>query len=180
LSVPEAVPTPVDVAQHPAHVPRPRVIHNSRLLCWGTIFVGICSAFIGVCMMFMIVTLLTPWSALSFMRVLGAVQWALGGLMMCMMCPALWKWGQAMLHKTVKLDEQGADFSLGTSKDPRHVFLPWEQIESVVHKRVGNAQQFTVTASDGSYAQFTSYTFFRPRHVARLISERAGKPIQSA
>jgi hypothetical protein len=168
------------VPLQPAHFPRPHVLHNSRLVCWGTIFVGICSVFIGICMMFIVISVLTPWSALSFMRVLAAVQWGLGGVAMCAMCPALWKWGRGMLHKKVRLDEHGADFSLGTSKDPCHVFLRWDLIESIVQKRVGGAQQFTVTASDGSYAQFTSYTFFRPRHVARLIAERAGKAIQSA
>ena len=52
-------------------------------------FIGVCSVFIGICMMLMVVSLLTPWSALSFMRVLAAVQWGLGGVAMCMMCRAL-------------------------------------------------------------------------------------------
>lgn len=154
------------------------VLRNSRIVCWITMGVGVCSAFIGVCMMLMIVSLLTPLSAISFMRVLAAVQWGLGGFLMCILCPALWKWGRGMLEKRVILDERGVDFNLGTRKSPQELLMAWGQVTRVQQKRVGNAQQFTVTGADGSYASFTSYTFFRPRRVARLIAVRAGIEIQ--
>jgi hypothetical protein len=161
-----------------SHRAKTIVLHNSRLVCWLTMGMGVCSAFIGVCMMLMIFSLLTPISAISFMRVLAAAQWALGGLLMCLMCPALWKWGLQMMRKKVKLDERGVDFSLGTKKEPIELFMEWAQVASVKQKRVGNARQFTITGADGSYAQFNSYTFFRPRHVAKMIAERAGLVVQ--
>jgi hypothetical protein len=69
------------------------VLHNSRLVCWLTMGMGIISVFMGICMMLMEVSLLFPLSAITFMRVFAAIQWGLGGFLMCMMCPWLWKWG---------------------------------------------------------------------------------------
>jgi len=157
---------------------RTGIVRNSRLVCWFTFGVAIVSAFLGVCMMLMIISVLTPLSAISFMRVLAALQWGLGGVMFCFMCPALCQWCLRMLHVQLKLDEKGADFLLGTRKKPEELFMPWEQILRVEQKRVGNVQQFTVTARDGSIAQFNSYTFFRPARAARIIAERAGLTVQ--
>jgi hypothetical protein len=156
----------------------PVVLRNSRLRCWGTMGIGVCSLFIGICMMLMVISMFTPLSALSFMRVLAAAQWGLGGFMMCYMCPWLWKWARVMASHTVKLDERGVDFNLGTKRKPIELFMAWTEIVSVQQKRVGNAQQFTITGTDGSYASFSSYTFFRPKKVARMIAERVGQTIQ--
>jgi hypothetical protein len=157
-----------------AHRARTVVLHNSRLVCILTMAMGVICAFLGVCMMLMIVSLLTPLSAIGFMRVLAAAQWGLGGVVFVMGCPALWKWGLRMLHKRVKMDERGVDFVLGTKKEPIELFMPWENIASITQKRVDNGQQFTVTGADGSFAQFSSTSFFRPMRVARMIAERAG------
>ena len=163
------------IAEHRArHV----VLHNSRLVCWMTMGIGVCSVFIGICMVLMVFSVLTPLSVISFMRVLAALQWGLGGILFCYMCPALWKWGTGMMHKRVKLDERGADFSLGTKKKPVQCFMPWDDIVAVKQQRVGNAQQFTIQGTEGSFAQFSSYTFFRPKRVARMIAERVGQTIQ--
>ena len=60
------------IAEHRArHV----VLHNSRLVCWMTMGIGVCSVFIGICMVLMVFSVLTPLSAISFMRVLAAAQW---------------------------------------------------------------------------------------------------------
>jgi hypothetical protein len=141
---------------------------------------GICSMFIGLCMMLMAGSLLFPASTLSFMRVLAAVQWGLGGLVMCLMCPWMWRWGARMMHYQVKLDERGADFNLGTTKKPREVFMAWEQVISVQQKRIGNGLQFTILGTNGSSATYTSYTFFRPGRVAKMIAGRAGLTIQKS
>jgi hypothetical protein len=154
------------------------VLRNSRLLCWGTMGIGICSLIIGLCMVLMVFSVLTPLDAISFMRVLAALQWGLGGLMMGYMCPALWKWGQTMANYTVKMDDRGVDFNLGTKKKPVELFMAWDNVASVEQKRVGNAQQFTITGKDGSFARFSSYTFVRPKKIARMIAERVGQTIQ--
>jgi hypothetical protein len=154
------------------------VLCNSRIVCWLTMFMGICALFIGLCMMLLAASFFIPTSALNFGRVLSALQWGLGGVIMCLMCPWLWRWGSRMINFKVKLDERGADFKLGTKKKPRTLFIPWEQVASIQQKRVGNAQEFSILGSDGSRASFTSRTFFRPGKVARIIAERAGLAIQ--
>jgi hypothetical protein len=156
----------------------PVVLRNSRLLCWSTMGIGICSLLIGICMVLMVFSLFTPLGAFSFLRVLAAAQWGLGGVVMGYMCPVLWNWGQTMASHTVKLDEQGVDFNLGTKKKPLELFMPWDNVASVEQKRVGNAQLFTISGKDGSVAQFSSYTFVRPKKVARMIAERVGQTIQ--
>lgn len=161
-----------------AYLTEPVTLQNSRIACWLTFVVAIVSAFLGVCMMLMVVSVLTPLSAISFMRVLAAVQWGLGGVMFCLMCPSLCQWCLRMLHYKIQLDEKGAEFLLGTRTKPQELFMPWAQITRIEQKRVNNAQQFTITAQDGSYAQFNSYTFFRPGHAARMVAERAGLAIQ--
>jgi hypothetical protein len=154
------------------------VLHNSRLVCMGVMGIGVCSALIGICMVLMVFSVLTPLSEISFMRVLAALQWGLGGVMFVYLCPALWKWGMGMMHKRVKLDERGANFSLGTKKKPVDLFMLWDDIVAVKQQRVGNAQQFTIQGTEGSFTQFSSYTFFRPKRVARMIAERVGQTIQ--
>jgi hypothetical protein len=129
-------------------------------------------------MVLMVFSVLSPLSAIGFMRVLAAAQWGLGGVMFVYMCPALWKWGLGMMHKRVKLDERGVDFSLGTKKKPVEMFMPWDEIVAVKQQRVGNAQRFTIQGAEDSYVQFSSYTFFRPKRVARMIAERVGQTIQ--
>jgi hypothetical protein len=121
---------------------------------------------------------LTPLGEFSFMRALAATQWGLGGVMMCYTCPALWKWGQTLAGHSVKLDERGVDFNLGTKNKPLELFMAWDNVALVEQKRVGNAQQFTITGKDGSLAQFSSYTFVRPKRIARMIAERVGQTIQ--
>jgi hypothetical protein len=162
-----------------AHRAKKVVLHNSPVWCWGIMLMGVCAAFIGICMMLMVISVLSPLSAISFMRVLAAAQWGLGGFMMCYLCKSLWQIGRRMAHKKVKLDERGADFTLGTKKQPIELFMEWSDVASVTQKRVGNIQEFTVTGKDGSFARFNSYSFVRPKKVAHLIAERAGQTIQA-
>ena len=69
------------------------VLRNSRIVCWMTMGMGVISVGLGICMMLIVFTLLFPLSAITFMRVLAAAQWGLGGFLMCMMLPWVWKWG---------------------------------------------------------------------------------------
>jgi hypothetical protein len=92
----------------------------------------------------------------------------------------MWKLSRGMAVYKVMLDSRGVNFNLGTKKKPSDLFLAWDQIAAIKHKRVGNAQNYYVLGKDGSEAIFSSYTFFRPKKVARLIAERAGLTIQEA
>jgi hypothetical protein len=110
----------------------------------------------------------------------NAFWWGLCALAFGYGCPRLWILARAMSNYRVIMDMRGAMFNLGTKKQPSDLFLPWDQIAAIRHKRVGNAQQYYVLGKDGSEARFSSYTFFRPRKVARLIAERTGLAIQKA
>jgi len=165
-------------AQIEAHRAKPMVWHNNRFFIACSLTGSAICLFFAGCMVLLAISMLIPLSAIGFMRVLGAAQWGLGGLCMGLMCPWLWKRGMQMAQHRVTLDARGVDFKMGTKKKPIGVFLPWEQVSAIKHERVGNAQQYTVEGSDGSYARFTSYTFFRPKKVARLIAERTGLAIQ--
>jgi hypothetical protein len=96
------------------------------------------------------------------------------------MCPRLWALGRAMAGYQVDLDGRGVKFSLGTKKKPAELFLAWDQIAAIKYRRTGNVQQCWVEGTDGSEATFSSYTFFRPKKVARMIAERAGLAIAKA
>ena len=159
---------------------KPMLLHNSRFVCWTMKGFAIGAVLIGICMVLMAIPLLQPLSALGFMRGFAALQWVLGGVGMGYMGPGLWKWSTAMAYKRVKMDERGAEFELGTKKAPQSVFLRWDEIASITQTRVGGAIEFMVKGSDGSFAQFSSYSFFRARRVARLIAERAGLLIQKS
>ncbi len=160
------------------HQAKTKVLHNSRIACGGMFLLAIGSLCIGVCMVFAAIPLVFPLNHMTFLRGMGAVQWSFGGVMMVMMCPGLWKWAMGMAHRKVVLDARGIDFVLGTKKQPIELSMPWEQVASVQKARAGNAMEFTVQGRDGSFARFTSYSFFRPRRVARLIAERAGLTVR--
>jgi hypothetical protein len=154
------------------------VLHNSRFVCRLTMGMGVISVPLGICMVLEGGSLLYPVSAINFMAVLAAAQWILGGVMMCAMCPWAWKWGIRMLSVNVKLDAKGVDFNLGTKKKPDEFFMAWEQVTAVQQKRAGKVWQYIILGKNGDYATYSTYTFFRPTHVARKIAERAGLTVQ--
>jgi hypothetical protein len=162
------------------HRAKAMVVHNSRILIGVTLLGSLVALFMAVCMVLVVISDLFPVSALNTVRAFNAVQWGVAALATGLMCPWLWKMGRAMANYRVKLDSRGVDFNLGTNKNPQELFMAWDQVAAIKHKRVGNAQQYLVEGIDGSEARFSSYTFFRPKRIARLIAERTGIAIQEA
>jgi len=80
----------------------------------------------------------------------------------------------------VRLDSRGAEFKLGTKREPSNLFLTWDRIAAITHQRVGNAQEYRVSERTGARQSSPSYTFLRPKKVALTIADRAGKSIQTA
>jgi hypothetical protein len=158
----------------------PMVLLNSRFLIGVTMICSIIAAFFSVCMVLMVFSVLASGGGLSGANLYNAFWWGLGALAFGYGCPRLWKLSRAMADYRVSLDSRGVNFNLGTKKQPSDLFLAWDQIAAIKHKRVGNAQQYTVQGRDGSEARFSSYTFFRPKKVARMIAERTGLAIQKA
>ena len=158
----------------------PVVLRNSRFLCWTTVGLSLFAAFFAVCMVLVVVAQVFPLSDLTVEKGWSALFWAFGACATGSMCPWLWAIGRAMADYEITLDSRGIDFSLGTKEEPQELFLAWDRIAAIKHKRVGSAQQYSVVGTDGSQAIFTSYTFFRPKKVARMIAARTGQAIQKA
>jgi len=156
------------------------VLDNSRSVIWMTMGCGIIAVPMGICMMLEGGSLLFPVSAITFRAGLAAAQWILGGFMMCMMLPWAWKWGKRLLGFSVKLDARGVYFNLVPKERPGGMFMAWEQVAAVQQKRVGKIWEYSIVGKDGSWASYSTYTFFRPGHVARMIAKRAGLTIQKS
>ena len=154
------------------------VVRNSRFLLGVVFAASLAAAFMAACFALIALSVLVPVHGMSFSRLANASSWAFAGLCTFLSCPWLWKMGKIMAHNEARLDSRGVDFLFGSSKAPRELFLAWDQIDSIRNRRSGNSQVFTVTARDGSEAMFSSYSFFRPRKLARLIAARAGRTIE--
>jgi hypothetical protein len=141
---------------------------------------SVVSAFFAVCMALMVFSVFSSGGGSSAGTLYNAFWWGFGALAFGYGCPWLWKLSRGMTVYKVILDSRGVNLNLGTKKRPSDLFLAWDQVAAIRHKRVGNAQNYYVLGKDGSQAIFSSYTFFRPGKVARLIAERAGLAIQEA
>jgi hypothetical protein len=159
---------------------QPVILRNSRFLVGVTLCGSLVAAIFAVCMLLMVVSLVFLSGGFNADIGWSAFRWAVGALAMSYMCPRLWIPGRAMAGYRVVLDGRGVNFNLGTNKKPSDLFLTWDQVSAIKQRRVGNAQQFWVVGTDGSEARFSSYTFFRPKKVARMIAARTGLAIQKA
>ncbi len=156
---------------------QPTVLRNNRVLIFFT-FLGSIAAFgVALCMVVVAFMSFLPFGALNLDRFAAGALWLLGAWLMAMSQVFLWRQGHLMSGCSVLLDKRGAYFKLGNAADGKEVFMPWSGIEAVHYKRTGNAEKFTILGSDTSTVTFTSYSFYRPRRVARLIAERAGLPL---
>jgi hypothetical protein len=158
----------------------PVVVHNSRFLIGVMMVCSILFAFFAVCFALMVFSVLSSGGGLSGGNLYNAFWWGAGALAFGYACPRFWMLTRAMAGYKATMDMRGVMFNLGTKKQPSDLFLEWDQIAAIRHKRVGNAQQYWVIGRDGSEARFSSYTFYRPKKVARLVGERTGLPIQEA
>jgi hypothetical protein len=161
------------------HRATPVAIQNSRLLLAITMICSIIFAAFAACMVLMVFSIFSSGGTVGG-NLYNAIRWAAGALAFGYWCPWLWKLTRAMANYRATMDIRCVNFNLGTKKRPSDLFLAWDQIAAIWHKRVGNAQQYYVQGRDGSEARFSSYTFYRPKLVARLIAERTGLPIQEA
>lgn len=156
------------------------VARNSRIFVALTYIGSVIAAVLGVLILLIIGSRLfpvqpEPW---SFDRVAGAASWAFWACAFFSMSPWLWNRASVMARHSIRMDARGVEFDLGTGKKHVKLFLAWENITAIRHKRIQGGQQYTVVAFDGSYAMFTSFTFFRPKKIARLIAARCGLTIE--
>lgn len=158
----------------------PLVARNSRVFVALTYIGSVIAVVLGLLMLLIVGSRLfpvqpEPW---SFDRVAGAATWAFWACVFFSMSPWLWNRARVMAQHSVRMDERGVEFNLATRKKPETLLLAWDNITAIRHKRIQGGQQYTVVAADGSYAVFTSFTFFRPKKIARLIAARCGLTIE--
>jgi len=155
------------------HRARAVVLRNSRIVCWMTIGCGIVAVPLGICMVLEGGSLLFPLNAITFIAVLAAAQWILGGFLMCMMLPWVWKWSTRMLRANVKLDARGVDLNLGTKKKPVEMFVAWDQVASVQQKRLGKIWSSPLLQkTEAGPATRRTHSFARSAWRGRLRSEQ--------
>jgi hypothetical protein len=83
-----------------------------------------------------------------------------------------------MAFYEARMNGRGVEFRLGTKRSPRNLFLAWSEIGAVQRRRAGNTDYYRVQAGGDRWAEFSNFTFFRAKKLARHISERAGRPIE--
>lgn len=158
----------------------PMVLRNSRFLIGVTMGMGVMAAIISLAFVILVLSECFPLSDFNLDKARDAARWMLAAALSGSACPWLWNLGLAMVRYSVRLDHRGVEFRLGSKKDPKDLFLGWDQVAAIKRKRIGSAQYYFVEGTDGSVAGLSSYNFFRPRKVALLIAARAGRAIEKA
>jgi hypothetical protein len=155
----------------------PILLRNSRILVSLSFLGSVVALGVALCMVLVALSSIFPLSAMDLDRAAVGALCVLGAWLMAMAQVYLWRQGKLMGHCSVLLDDYGAHFKLGNTENAKEAFMPWNGIEAVHYKRIPNAHKFTILGADSSTVTFTSYSFFRPKKVARLIAERAGLPL---
>jgi len=171
--------SPSSAIRRPIHlvVGQPTLVRNSRVLICLSYLGSVAALGIGLGMVVVAFTCFFPLGALNLDRFAAGALWLLGAWLMAMSQVFLWRQGELMSHCSVLLDTRGAHFKLGSTASDKEVFMPWNRIEAVHYKRIESTLKFTILGKDTSTVTFTSYSFYRPKRVARLIAARAGLPL---
>ena len=157
---------------------QPMLLRNSRVLIFLSFLGSAAALFVSIGMVAIALTLFFPLHALNLDRFAATAIWALGAWLLAMSQVFLWRQGSLMSNCSVLLDNRGAHFNLSGTRNGKEAFIAWNEIAAVQYKRIPNAQKFTVLSKDTNTVTFTSYTFYRPKRVARLIAQRAGLPLR--
>jgi hypothetical protein len=156
----------------------PEVYRNNRAMCWFT--KGGAAMGVGLAVLFLVGGV---WNVFgtpgSFGHRMGALVGVLvGALITFFGSLELWRLGRDMEFYEVRFDADALRFRLGNEAQPVVYAFPWGEISAVRYKRVINVQYGSVDGADGSTVDWSSYSFFRPKKLARMIAERAGVQLQ--
>ncbi len=158
--------------------PHPIIFRNSPFMIFFYWFFGIAALFISVGLALVALSVCITPSHNIFLKILGAVQWGFGGFAMASLGWNMCRIGMQTPHYQAQLDSQGVNFRLGTKKEPRAIFFPWDNIAAVKHKRLPMSQYYAVEGKDNRLVDFTNLTFFRPKKLATLIATHVGQTVQ--
>jgi hypothetical protein len=121
---------------------------------------------------------IVPLRGFNFHRLMTVISLIVTGAVMAGMGLQMWWLSQSMAFYEARLDPGGVHFRLGSKDRPDEKSFAWDQITSINHKRVASYQYFSIVGTDDRLVEYTSYTFFRPKKLSRLIAARAGQPIR--
>ncbi len=154
----------------------PIVFRNSRFLIGLMILGSLVAALFAIGFLLIPIGQWAQQPRFSISMLASAISWLVGAISIGFLCPWLWSLARKMRHYRVLITAEAAGFLLGSGKSPQVHTLTWSQIRAIQHKRIGNAQYYVVVAD--APVQFSSYTFFRPKKLARVLAQRIDKPIQ--
>ena len=156
----------------------PIVVRNSRILTGIMVLMG--GAFLVMAPLLLLVAIaeIFPLQGFSLGRLIAILTWvaacagsASGGW-------SILRIAREMAHNTAHLDANGVEFTLRSGKTTRQELVRWDHIVSIQQRKAPGNTIFTIAAGDRRVIQFTGYTFYRPRMLARKIAAFSGRPIQ--
>jgi hypothetical protein len=159
-------------------VATPVIVRNNRLLVASSLLLGVVGLLSALCTALVALVALFPLHGFSLDRGVS-ILWGL--VFAGFLWTAGWTFYSAafrMVRNEARLDPGGVHFRLGPKKRPEECAFPWNQIASVTYKRTGNTQRYQVLGRDGRVVEFTAFTFFRPKKLARAIAARCGQVLQ--
>ena len=155
------------------------VFRNHRFLIGMVKFSGIVALILGAGFFFagLVKVFHTPGTAVH--KLAGVLGVSIGAAFTVGLSVYMWNQGGRMaFYQAVSFEKEGLRFRLGTEQNPQEEFFAWEQIAAVEYKRVVNTQYGSVVGKDNRLVEFSSYTFFRPKKLVKLIAARAGQSIR--
>ncbi len=156
------------------------IFRNSRLLLGVIALLGVLSGLVSGCMLILSLEAVGGLWPISAEHIYTVLAFAFTAASFFRMSAWLAQRASRMARYYARLDATGIAFQLGTKRDPQKLFLPWAEITGIRGQRIFGGKTYRVETASGSWAEFSSYTFFRPTKLAKLISRRSGRPIERA
>lgn len=150
---------------------------NSRFLIAVTISAAIVGLCMAVGMLLVALTQVVPWRGHAWGDSLSAISWFFAAFCSASVALFVWRIGLTMCHNEAQLNSEGVGFRQDGMNFQQRQFVEWDKIAAIRHTRSGNCQRYAVLSKDGSATEFTSYTFFRPRRLAKEIAHHCGQAI---
>lgn len=157
---------------------KPVIFRNSRFFIAWIMFFGVAGMAIGLGMTVAAYQEFFTHRHYVFIKALNVIQWAGGSFLTASLGLTMCRVGLRMTYYQARLDSRGVDFRLGSRKSPQEQFFSWDEIAAVKHKRIPNNEYYAVIGKDNRLADFTIYTFFRAKKLARQIAANASQSIQ--
>ena len=108
-----------------------------------------------------------------------AAGWAFGAILSIRGAIALWRGVCKMGRNAIRLTSEGVHFHFKSTKVQPEVFFAWNEIAKITLTS-SKSQNCCVYSTDGRVIRFSSFSFLRPKQVARVIARHAGRTVDEA